>query len=134
MLAVLDGAHHHVIGEGVTTNELQHHLNIGIIHHFDRVGGQLDILRLTNTRLGQVTSRGLYNLDRTTGSASDLLSITLQYIDGTPTNGTQSEQTNFNRIHDHPYLFLISDKITHRKGAESATPIYSCANTTPPGH
>ena len=97
MLAVVDGLEHQFMGQGVAADQLDNDIDFRVIHHIEDIVGQSDTGRVV-LGLGRADSN-LGNFNTATGTTGNLLSITLEYIQGAATDGAQPTDAYFHRFH-----------------------------------
>jgi len=99
VFAVGDRLQHQFARRLVATDQFDNDLHIGITHHLKRIGGQSDPIGRADARCRKITHRGMGDTDAATGTASNLVGVTLQDVDRSAADGTEAEQADIDRIH-----------------------------------
>src|SRR5690606_2997261 len=97
VLAMLDGLEHQFLGDGVATDQLDDHVDLGVGDQREDVGG--------NGGTGGVAFRvgvargDLGHFNVAPGAPGNLLGVALEHIEGTATDGSQPTDAYFHRFH-----------------------------------
>src|SRR5690606_4108580 len=97
VLAVVDGLEYQFLGQGVAADQLDDDVDLGVIDQFEDIAGHGNAGGVV-LRLGR-TNGNLGNLDAATGAPSNLLGIAFEYIQSTATDGAQTTDAHFDRLH-----------------------------------
>ena len=131
MLAVVDGLEHQLLGQGVTADQLDDDIDLGVVDQLEHVAGHGNAGGVV-LRLGRANG-DLGNLDAATGAPSNLLGIALEYIQRTATDGAQPTDAHFDRLHTQfPISTARNGRSMLRPQIKSRTLRSGCLLVNPP--
>src|SRR5690606_15903689 len=131
VLAVVDGLEYQFLGQGVAADQLDDDVDLGVIDQFEDIAGHGNAGGVV-LRLGR-TNGNLGNLDAATGAPSNLLGIAFEYIQSTATDGAQTTDAHFDRLHTQfPISTARNGRSMPRPQIKSRTLRSGCLLVNPP--
>ncbi len=99
MLAVGNGLQHQFARQLVATDQLDNDVDVGMVHHGERVVDDLHALAGDRACALGIARGDHRHFDATAGAAADIFLVALEYVKGAGTNGADAQQANLNRFH-----------------------------------
>ncbi|MNT23690.1 hypothetical protein D3C72_1591190 [compost metagenome] len=99
MLARGNGLQHQGLGNAIATDQLHHHVDIGVGDHITRVLDDLGMLAHHGAGAGFVQIGHHGDCNFAASAATNLVMVTLQHAKDTTAHGADAQQANLDRFH-----------------------------------
>ena len=113
VLAVFDRLEHHILGQGVATNQFNDDVDLGIVDQLENVVGHRGHAQVAG-RVG-VPGCNLGDLNAAPSTPGNFRRVALQNIEGATADGAQSTNTYFDRFQTLVPTWLLVDYMKTRR-------------------
>ena len=98
VLALPDGAQHEVARRAGAPDELDDHVDGGVVHHRPGVAGEIDPAHVALARAAGIAHGGPRHLDAPPGAARDLVRVAAKHVDGAAPDRAEPEHPDAYRF------------------------------------